>query len=168
MPSRPSKPSKRNRQKPQLPAQNPATPTRSDSGAPAKAQVTTIKAEFSGPLPHPEILKQYEQIQVGLAERIIAQAEREAVHRHELEKKAMDSQIADEKAGRREARLGQVFGLIIGIVTIGLGAYVAVNDAQIPGSIIGGLGITGLVGVFVYGRSRAPASQDKQSNGAAQ
>ena len=51
---------------------------------------------FSGPLPPPEILSGYEQIQHGFASRVIRMAEREQTHRHGLEKSAFSASANEE------------------------------------------------------------------------
>ena len=42
------------------------------------------RIEFSGPIPPPQVLKQYEEIIPGAGERILAMAEKEQDHRHGL------------------------------------------------------------------------------------
>jgi len=44
---------------------------------------------FSGPLPPPQALREYDQIVPGLATRIVAQAERQTEHRISLEAKVV-------------------------------------------------------------------------------
>jgi len=112
-------------------------------------KITLTQEQFSGPLPPPAALEHYECILAGSADRIIAMAEREATHRHELEKSLINSEII-------ETRLGQILGFLIGSIAIIAGTYAAVNGAQITGSIIGSSGVVGLVTVFIYGRQKKP------------
>src|SRR3989338_3375865 len=56
--------------------------------------------EFSGPLPPPEVLRQFDQVVPGAAERIIKMAEQQFAHRTELEKKVIDSDIRQSKQDR--------------------------------------------------------------------
>lgn len=107
--------------------------------------VTAQRVEFQGPLPPPDILIQYNDIQPGFAERIVAMAEREQAHRHSLEETVVTSSF-------KEAQRGQKYGLSIGVVAIIAGAITAVAGAPVTGSIIGGGGVIGLVSVFVLGR----------------
>jgi len=107
---------------------------------------------YSGPLPPPSLLAKFEEIQPGLVERIVAMAEKQAQHRQSLEIKKTEAIIADQRAGRGEARLGQILGFLIGIVAIIAGAYAATVGAHWPGAIIGGGGVVALVSVFVLGR----------------
>ena len=113
-------------------------------------QVTQAKMHaehFSGPLPHPSLLKQYDEVHPGFAERIIAMAEKQAKHRQDLESRVIDSDI-------RNSRLGLHYGLIIGLCAVIGGSVCIILGHQIGGSIIGGTGLTGLVGVFVYGSTQ--------------
>jgi uncharacterized membrane protein len=109
-------------------------------------QQTQIQhVSFQGPIPPPDALAGYERIQTGLADRIVRMAEEEQRQRHQLE-----SEIT--KRSFDEARRGQNLGFAIGTVAIIAGALTATAGASIPGSIIGGGGVIGLVAVFVLGR----------------
>lgn len=58
---------------------------------------------FQGPLPPPEILQKYDEIEKGLADRIVAMAERQSLHRQKLENKVVDSNIQNERTGMHYA-----------------------------------------------------------------
>ncbi len=102
---------------------------------------------FSGILPPPQLLEHYEQILPGLAERIVSLAERQSAHRISMEGKVVGGQVW-------ESRIGQVCGLIIALVGLGLGAYLGMNGHETLGGVIGGTPLAGLVGVFVYGKKQ--------------
>lgn len=109
---------------------------------------------FSGPLPPPEILEQYNKIEPGFANRICRMAESEAEHRRALENYAV-------KADYKEARLGQIFAFLIGVITIGCGAWVANSGNPAAGGILSTVGVVGLVSVFIYGRKHKGAEQSE-------
>ncbi len=119
--------------------------------------------EYSGPIPDPDSLARYDEIEAGLASRLVKMAEDESVHRRSLEVKHMDAQIHDLDAIRSEARLGQVFALAIGLVAIGCGTYAAVNDSAWAGGFIGTGGVIGLVTVFIKGRTQPPSPPEDKS-----
>jgi len=98
----------------------------------------------SGPIPHPIILRQYEELLPGAADRIIKMAEKQAEHRQELEKKNLDY-------SHGQITKGQYLGFFIGLISIIAGAYCSIQGATIPGSFIGTAGVVGLVTVFVLG-----------------
>lgn len=52
---------------------------------------------FSGPLPHPAILKAYEEIEPGSAKRIIDMAERAMSHNQEMEAEQVRSEVASNR-----------------------------------------------------------------------
>lgn len=127
-------------------------------------------ASFSGPLPHPDLLKGYEEIEAGFAGRILAMAERDLSPRHEMERRALEAKVTE--VGR-----GQLFGLAIGLTAIlgGVGggvvsAYLGHSwSGAVMGSVIGGGGLASLVAVFVIGRRtpdapppEPPAVSDEQ------
>ena len=66
-------------------------------GAPATmmASITSWQA----PLPPADMLRQYEEISPGFADRIIKSSEREQEHRHGCEKSALGASISAEKRG---------------------------------------------------------------------
>jgi uncharacterized membrane protein len=127
------------------------------------------QSTFAGPLPHPDVLAKYNDIQPGFADRIIKMAEAEGEHRRNQEKRSLDSdikarEIAQEtdlhtiREGFRLQRLGQFCALIIGVFTVAAGTYAAVHGALIAGTFIGSTGVIGLVSVFIWGRERSPST----------
>ncbi|HZY10138.1 MAG TPA: DUF2335 domain-containing protein [Bacteroidota bacterium] len=99
----------------------------------------------SGPLPSPQMLKKYDEILPGLAERIVGMAERQSAHRIEIEKKAIDHKLGESKRG-------QDYGLIIGVVGIVSAGILSFADHDIVAGIIGGSTVVGLVTTFVVGK----------------
>ena len=103
-----------------------------------------VRTEFSGPLPPPDALEKYERVSPGAAERIIAMVERESSHRHELGKFLVNN-------GYKQASKGQNYAAIIGALAIISGAIAGISGAQWTGSVIGGLGMVGLVSTLIWG-----------------
>ena len=112
---------------------------------------------FSGPLPPPEVLKKFDEVVPGAAERIIKMAEEQSAHRKELEKKVIDSDIARSK-------YGQVLGFCIAIVGLVVLAFVSIFGNAIAGGVIGVSTLVSLVGVFMYGaKTRSEERMEKKS-----
>lgn len=109
--------------------------------------ITQVSSSFSGPLPPPEVLAQFDRVVPGAAERIIAMAEKQADHRRGLEKKITESDISD-------SRLGLIFGFLIGLIGVGGGVMTAILGRPGTGSVISITALASLVGVFVYGSSQ--------------
>jgi uncharacterized membrane protein len=72
----------------------------------------------SGPLPDAETLIKYDTVIPNGADRIMKMAENQQSHRIMLENKVVTSQSVQSK-------IGQIFGLIIGLVGIGCGTFSA-------------------------------------------
>jgi uncharacterized membrane protein len=136
-----------------------AAPSNTSSGTQQKAQQVTIQG-YSGPVPHPDILAQFDQIVPGSAEQIVNQFVQETNHRHRLERRALAAEIVDERENRRERRLGQIFGFVIALVVLSGSVVSSVLGAQWPGGILGVGGLAALVGVFVFNR-KYPVNQNK-------
>lgn len=79
-----------------------------EAAAVRKVVVQAIKEEFSGPIPHPDIIEKYEQILPGAADRIISMAEKQASHRQDMEKMMIKSEA-------RDGLLGVVFAFLLGV-----------------------------------------------------
>ena len=79
--------------------------------------VTSVSAtSFRGPLPPPDSLQRYEQICPGLADRIVALAEREAASRQKLEQDNMRIAENDITASRAETRHGQDLAFWLSVI----------------------------------------------------
>ncbi len=75
-------------------------------------------------------------------------------NKNKMEDRALEVEIQDLKARAQDSRWGQVFGFLIGVITVAAGAYTATKGFQWSGSFIGTSGVIGLVSVFVIGRKR--------------
>jgi uncharacterized membrane protein len=144
-----------------------------------KGEVAEIRAIFTGPIPPPEMIGAYESALPGLANRIMMMAESEGQHRHAQEQKALDAEIetkrqalnADIESNKklvdahiREVWIGQVFALVIALVALCLGAYVAVQGYQFAGAVIGAGGLAGIVTAFLRGGRKDDSSKETDSN----
>lgn len=120
---------------------------------------------FEGPLPPPEILSHYEDITPGLADRIVALAENEAKHRHEMDANIVHAGVENQKQQIAIIKRGQFFGF--GALTLFsiLGILVAIYKNVWIGS---GLSLTGLVPIvwaFRYDKRKPDQkSKDKKDS----
>lgn len=105
-------------------------------GGPA-ARIIRIEAGFTGPLPPPEMLAQYDAVISGGADRIVSMAEDQSSHRRRMESR------------------GQMFGFLLALIAILGGIGLILDGKSVAGLVplIGAMG--GLAGVFVYGEIRA-------------
>lgn len=109
-------------------------------------QTSITRAEqFSGPLPPPQVLDQYNKLVPGFAERIMAMAESQLNHRHDLETTVVKTR------SRIESRATH-YAFILALV-FGAGAfYLILNGYGAAGIALIITEITGLAGVFIVGR----------------
>ncbi len=111
-----------------------------------------------GPLPAPEDLAHYEQICPGSAERIIAMAERNQIHRHELEAESLKCEYRLQSRGQWLAISALAAMLLLIGFTFWLGQPIA-------GSILGGGVLVAIVGMFLTRGRSADEDQDRRRSG---
>ena len=133
----------------------------SKGSSPAKTQnpnSLSIQASYEGPLPQANDYGRYEQICPGAADRILAMAENEQISQHKTLEKQQEHLHKMQEIGLKgeisEIRVGQILAFSIAVITIFVGAYTAMNGAEIAGGIIGVGGVTGLVLAFIKGRDK--------------
>ena len=130
---------------------------REETGEGARSLVAVIQAVgFSGPLPPPSLLRQYDDIVPGAAERIITMAEQQAAHRQRLERQVVGTDNV-------KSVLGTAFAFIVALVGLGLSFWAAIDGHPEFGTILGVGTLASLVGTFVYGTNiRHNAIKEKQ------
>ncbi|MCX0365129.1 DUF2335 domain-containing protein [Clostridium perfringens] len=116
-----------------------------------------VQARFSGPLPHPSILKGYENTCLGAADRIIGMAEKQMNHRHDMEKTFLHS-------NSRNSLLGIIFAFFLGLVIASGGIYCVVIGKQIAGLIFGGAGLSTVIVSFISGTKMSIGINKSDSN----
>ncbi len=128
-----------------------------DDDPDVKEQLSIIieESRFSGPIPHPDILKGYNEAQEGSADRIMTMAEKDAEHIREMQRRVLS-------AKKTEVILGQIFGFVIGVVALLCGTWIVISGYPIVGGIIGSGGVIGLVSAFILGRSKKEVRKKDQ------
>jgi len=117
--------------------------------------VALRQESFSGPLPPPEILRKFNEVIPGSAERIFKMAEEQFQHRVELERQVIRSEI-------EQAKWGQILGFVIAVFGLAIAGYISVYGNEWAGGIIGVGTLASLVGVFMYGsKQRAKEREEK-------
>ena len=102
-------------------------------------------------LPSPDILKKYNSVLPGLADRLVTQAEKQTDHRIYIEKRTLNSNIL-------KSILGLLFGFLIGSLGVGGGLYLTFLGFNVIGIIFSSATLVSLVMTFIYG------SQSKRYN----
>jgi len=125
-----------------------------DKGSVIAAMCTTLKIH-QGPLPDPETLRLYNEIIPNGADRVMIMTEKQSNHRISIEEKVITGQL-------KESKLGQIFGLIIGLTAIICGTICILFGQPISGTIIGGIGLTSLVSAFIIGKAMQKRDLEKK------
>jgi len=97
---------------------------------------------YSGPVPHPDILKEYTQINPDFAQTIIQMSIDEQFYAHSRDKMIIEKSFESKKRG-------QNFALVIAVVAIVGGITCILFDHEIAGGVVSGVGLTGLVAEFL-------------------
>lgn len=106
-----------------------------------------IEERYSGPIPHPRILRQINEIVPGAAKQILDDAHGQTAHRQEMERTYL-------KAGIQNGKRGQWFGFIVAMtVVLGSMGLIALGQS-VWGFSLALFGLAALVGVFVYTQKR--------------
>ncbi len=117
--------------------------------------ISIFRQEYSGPLPPPQALEQYNNIIPNGAERIMVMAEKQSEHRRTLEAKVLNTDS-------RNSLLGIIFALILGLSTVIVGGIVIHTGQAWSGTILGSAGLVGLVSVFIYGTKQRRAERESK------
>ena len=110
---------------------------------------------YSGPIPPPSMLAEYNQVLPNAAERILTSAEDQSKHRQYLEKRVIDNDTIN-------SRLGVIFAFIIAMGFLTGAVFGALKGHPVFGGFLGTGGLTGLVTVFVYGTNAR--RQEREEN----
>lgn len=118
-----------------------------------------IQSEFSGPIPPPNIIRGYEEIVPGAADRIIAMAENQSKHRQDMERIMVKSES-------RDSLLGVLFAFFLGISCV-IAAIVMVvmvpeNAGVISGAALGVTGIGSIIATFIKGTRASSRRNDSK------
>ncbi|MEN9409017.1 MAG: hypothetical protein RL216_991 [Pseudomonadota bacterium] len=141
---------------PQLPQDLEAVVGRTLEGKVAKRdlpdvarQITQLIAseQFSGPLPHPKHLRDYEAALPGAAERILAMAELNLASSVKLNADTLAAETLDR---RRGMYLGA--GLFALLILCGFASLFVTDNPVVPGLFLGAAAIGGITS-FIRGRS---------------
>jgi len=120
---------------------------------------------FSGPQPSPTMLVEYERICPGWAEKLLQMGVDEQRHRHDCEKKELDQNdqvIALEHQDATYALTGLIFGFLVLLFILGIGAYALfLGHIDVALACFGSGFLAAVARVFVRGRDRKPLPPDK-------
>ncbi|WP_083918270.1 DUF2335 domain-containing protein [Methylosarcina fibrata] len=125
--------------------------------------VSAQLTNYQGPIPHPDILRGFDQLVPGTAQRLIKLAEDESLHRRRLEALALNSNIEtqqkqialDERQIRSVSRsdaIGQIFGFIICLICIASATYLGLKDHEWLAGAIAAIPTGALIKAFILNK----------------
>jgi uncharacterized membrane protein len=98
---------------------------------------------YSGPIPHPDFFKKFEEALPGLADRVMTMSEKQSAHRQKIETGVI-------WFDGLKSLLGLVFAFLIVVSGIGAGTYLVMHDKNAWGLITILTPIGSVAGIFVY------------------
>ena len=108
-----------------------------------EAHSLQVSASWSAPLPPPEVFRQYEEVLLGSADRILKMAEREQEHRHAQDEREFQvAQKVIDQTSKNTAR-GAWLGFIVLLAAITGGVFIIYSGENITGSVIALLPLVG-------------------------
>lgn len=106
-------------------------------------QITVSKKmSYSGPVPPPDMLKEFNKYIPNGAERFMIMAEEQSRHRQEIDKKSISAAISIEK-------LGMILGFILFIILIGGAFALAYLGKEIATGIFLAPSVVAVIGYFI-------------------
>ena len=109
-------------------------------------QIVSIQTSFTGPLPPPSLLKEFNEAIPDGANRIMIMAENQSDHRIDVEKIVITSQ-------QKQSARGQIFGFIICLLGMLLALIMILKDNIAMASVFFGVDLLAMVSLFVIGKS---------------
>lgn len=101
--------------------------------------------QFSGPIPPPHFLREYDELISNGAERIFAQFEGQTAHRQAIEKAVITN-------GIRQQRLGQLMAFTLGVLGLALAGLMVWRGEPGYAVSVFTADVATLCGAFLYGR----------------
>lgn len=113
--------------------------------------------QYSGPIPPPSMLSDYDKVKVGFAERIVSMAEKEQEHRNVLEFTAINGAITKDKRSQNYALCCVLFiSMLCGTLI-----YTGHDSA---GAFLGGSTLVGLTALFITGRRDVTKNNESEKD----
>ena len=127
------------------------------------ARLLIQQETFSGPIPHPSILKGFEEVAPGTAVKVIQNALDESEHRRDMDRQAITYTARDSKMGVLSGLSVAMLGIAAGVLTIYLtdGSVTGV----VSGTVISGGTLLGMVRVFVIGKQSSDDNEGSNIKG---
>lgn len=124
------------------------------------AKVTQQVTAYRGPVPPPQLLREYDEVVPGAADRILAMAEMQTMHRVDLEATVV-------KGDSRRSWVGLWLGFALCLGVLVAGVAVCFGGSPTAGAAIITTTIVSLAGIFVYGQTSRRIEREHKADLAA-
>lgn len=104
-----------------------------------------VLQRFQGPVPPPSLLREYESLVPGLANRLVELTEKEQAHRHQREDKYL-------KGSYSISSRGQWMAFVIVLVIIATAVFFGVRGDTTLAAILIGIDMVAICSVFIAGK----------------
>lgn len=123
------------------------------------------RMRFSGPLPHPEHLRQYAEVYEGAPKEIFEMARKQMEHRHEIEIRESDLRKSIVNKSSFNNNLGVILGFILALTfVIGGLTLIAIDKAGYGFTVIAGV-IVSLVSIVTIRKiGKQDSSEDENES----
>jgi uncharacterized membrane protein len=111
-----------------------------------------------GPLPTPEMLRQYDAVLPGCARRMVEGWENQTQHRQRLERRMVDANIQNRSRG-------QIMAFIIAMTAIIGGIVLVATDHRVAGLATIFVPLSSIIAIFVYSQIRARRAENGTNGG---
>lgn len=108
-----------------------------------------LHRSHSGPLPSPESLQGYKDVDPSLVPTILDMAQREQSHRHPIDDHIIELERQEQTARRHAISRGQWLGFGIAVLVLGLAGLMAVLGYEQIALALAAVNIAALAAVFV-------------------
>lgn len=115
-----------------------------------------IMTSYTGPIPPPELLAQFNEIIPNGADRIMTMAEKQQEHRFGLEDKSLSANL-------KESGRGQIFGFVLVSLAILLAVYMIFTGKTTEGTILIFGNIGSLLAVYLKSKSKQDKDLEKKA-----
>ena len=126
---------------------------KSDPSSEGRTVITTrVQENYSGSIPHPRLMADWENVIPGSADRILKKFEVQSEHRIDIESRVVRAQNFKQIGGL-------ICGFIVVMFTIGGGIYTALNGHPLLGGSLSFAGLAMIVGAFLSTQFKKPKDE---------
>lgn len=110
-----------------------------------RTQLLMQASSFSGPLPPPDLLRGYDEVVPGCADRIITQFEEQGRHRRKQESRVISHRLFS-------STFGQILAFLLLLSIIGAGTFLAYSGKEVAGFGTIATAVAGAAGVLILAK----------------